>query len=123
MNSRTLIGYIDRRIIDLLDLDINENTPIYISESNIKHIREFHSDAYMNYYDDLPGIIKNPDYVGIAGVAIPSIEYIKQYKVNDEYVNVAVRATKGGVYYIRSMFRIEEGRINDYLKKGKLIKI
>ena len=81
MNSRTLIGYIDRRIIDLLNLNLNENTPIYISESNIKHIREFHSDAYMNYYDDLSDIIKNPDYVGIAGAAIPSIEYIKQYKV------------------------------------------
>lgn len=74
----------------------------------------------MQYYNDLTDIILNPDYVGIAGVEAPSIEYIKQYKINNEYVNIAVRASKAGTYYVRSMFIIEEGRIIDYLRKGKL---
>lgn len=121
MGNRVLIGHIDKKVIELLGLDIKENTPIYISEGNIIHIRENHPDAYMKYYDDVENIISNPDYVGIAGVDAPSIEYIKQYKVDNEYVNIAVRASKAGTYFVRSMFIIEEGRINDYLKKGKLI--
>ena len=120
MENRLLVGHIDKKVIKLLELDIKDNTPIYISKGNITHIRENHADAYMQYYNDLTDIILNPDYVGIAGVEAPSIEYIKQYKINNEYVNIAVRASKAGTYYVKSMFIIEEGRIIDYLRKGKL---
>lgn len=122
MNKRQLVGHISSKIVKALGLDVLAGTPIYISDNNILHIRETHSDAYMKYFNDLEDIISNPDYIGIAGVAIPSIEYVKQYKVNDEYVNIAVRATSNGIYYVRSMFIIEEGRLNDYIRKGKLKK-
>lgn len=122
VNKRTVVGYVSGEVIEALGLDVAPDTPIYISDNNILHIRETHTDAYIKYYDDLEEIIKNPDYIGIAGVALPSIEYVKRFEINDEYVNIAVRATSNGVHYVRSMFIIEEGRLNDYIKKGKLQK-
>lgn len=122
MNKRA-VGTIEKYVIDALGLNIKENTPIFIADTNIQHIREHHSDAYMKYMDSLESVIAKPDYIGIAGVYAPSIEYVKHFRVNDELVNVAVRATSRGVHYVRSMFIIEEGRLNDYLKKNKLIKI
>ena len=118
-NSRYLVSYFSDYVISELQLDIVNNTPIYISDNNIQHIRENHSDAYIKYFDSLSDIISDPDYIGIAGVKSKSVEYIKSFNIDGEYVNVAVRATKNGVYYIRSMFIIEDGRINDYLKNDR----
>ena len=122
MQERKIIGRISQDIIDKLSLDIASETPIFISESNIVHIRETHKDAYIKYFGCLTDIIEHPDYIGIAGVYAPSIEYIRKFEIEGELVNVAVRASRNGTFYLRSMFIIEEGRINDYLKKGHLIR-
>ena len=123
MQKRKIVGYLSEQIIQKLSLEVEPETPIYISDSNTKHIRETHPDAYFKYYDNLHEILEAPDYVGIAGVHAPSIEYIKKFEVNGELVNVAVRTTKSGVYYLRSMFIIEEGRLNDYLNKGFIFEL
>lgn len=34
MENRVLVGHIDKKVIELLGLNIKENTPIYISEGN-----------------------------------------------------------------------------------------
>ena len=120
MNDRKIIGYFSEKVIKLLDIDISPDTPIYLSESNISHIRDTHTDAYIKYFDKITEIISSPDYVGIAGVYASSIEYIKRFEEDDEWVNVAVRTSQNGVYYLRSMFAIGEGRIQDYLKKKYL---
>lgn len=121
MIDRYIVGKLDKAVIDSLGLDALPDSPIFIAESNILHIRERHSDAYMKYFDCLADIIREPDYIGVAGVHAPSVEYVKRFLVNDELVNVAVRATRAGVYYVRSMFVIEEGRLNDYLRRNMLI--
>ena len=119
--DKRIVGYISKEVSEL-EIDVNEGEAIYLSETAINHIRENHSDAYMKYFDDIEDIIKNPDYIGVAGAYAPSIEYIKRYEVNGENVNIAVRASKGGILYLRSMFIIEDGRIEDYLNKGILRK-
>ena len=121
METRRIVGYVSKEVSEL-EIDVDEGDAIFLSDSAISHIRETHSDAYSKYFDDIEEIIKNPDYIGVAGAYAPSIEYIKQYKVNGENVNIAVRASKNGTLYMRSMFIIEDGRINDYLKKGKIRK-
>ena len=122
MQSKIVVGNISKNVAEALSLDVKPGTPIYIAESNITHIRETHTETYIKYFDRLSDIIKYPDYIGIAGVYAPSIEYIKKFEIEGELVNIAVRATKKGIYYLRSMFIIDEGRLNDYLSKGCLVK-
>lgn len=118
--EKLLVGRFSASIIQALSLNISNGTPIFLSENNRIHIQEHHPDAYSKYFDCISDIIEFPDYIGIAGVQAASIEYIKRFNVGTEYVNVAVRATKRGTYYVRSMFIIEESKLNNYIKKGKL---
>ena len=120
--ERKVIGYFSENVVKILSLSIKAGTPIYISDTNITHIREKHTDVYIKYFGNIEEIIKEPDYIGIAGVHAPSIEYIKRFDWDGKLVNVAVRATKSGIYYLRSMFIIENGRLNDYLKRGLLFR-
>ena len=60
-----LIGYISQQVIELLGLNLEPNTPVYIGESNIEHIKNRHPYEYEKYFQDIGDIITFPDYVGI----------------------------------------------------------
>ena len=44
---RKKIGVFSARIIEILELDIPAGTPIYITDSNIEHMKTFHSDDFV----------------------------------------------------------------------------
>ena len=122
-HTRYIAGYFSENIISALSLNISNNTPIYIATNNREHIRSHHSDAYIKYFEHLENILSSPDYVGFGGVKIPSIEFIKIFDIDNEYVNVAVRATAAGVYYVRSMFIINESRVEKYIQQKGFVKL
>ena len=66
--ERSIIGYFSEQVISILSLNIDPETPIYISDTNREHIREHHPDAYQKYFDQISDIISDPDYIGIGGV-------------------------------------------------------
>ena len=82
---RKKIGVFSARIIEILELDIPAGTPIYITDSNIEHMKTFHSDDFAQYGSELNNIIANPDYVG-KNAKDDSIEFTKEYYINGEYV-------------------------------------
>ncbi len=45
-------------------------------------------------------------------------EYIKEYKVNNEYVLVAVRISNSGNLFARTLFTMTDRKKNIYLNKG-----
>ena len=53
MQNREIVGYLSEQVIKRLSLEAEPDTPIFISESNTKHIRETHPDSYIKYYDSL----------------------------------------------------------------------
>jgi hypothetical protein len=118
----TKVGEIDQRVIDLLNLTVEPKTPVFIGESNIEHMKESHPEDYEEYKEQIPKIIKSPDYVGIKPND-KSIEYVKVFIVENKYVKVAVRVSVGGVYFARSIYTVEEIKINSRVGKGTLKKI
>ena len=52
-----------------------------------------------------------------------SIEYVKQFVIDNKYVKVAVRVTTNGTYYARSLYVLNSNRVNNFIKKGSLHKI
>lgn len=116
------IGKVDKKIIKLLGLDLKEEIPIFLGDTNIKHMENQHPEDYKKYGKDIEDIINNPTYVA-RNPNQGSIEYIKEYKINNEYVLVAVRITNTGIMFARTLFIMTERKKEIYLKKGYAKKV
>lgn len=114
-----IIGYISQAVIKTLDLKISPNTPVFIGESNIAHIKSRHPYEYDQYYRDISLIINSPDYVGL-NPKDDSILFVKLYKVNGEYIRVAVKITSGGKCFAKTLHSLSTCNAERYIEKGTL---
>lgn len=122
MTNRKQIGCFSSAVIELLGLDIPSGTPIYIADTNIKHMKTSHPDDFEKYGNDIADIIANPDYVG-QNMKDASIEFTKEYVIDGDFVKVAVRVTTSNVYYARSMYVLNPNRVQNFIRKGTLKKL
>lgn len=115
------IGHFSEKVIDLLKLDIEPNTPIYIGDSNIEHIKKRHPYEYETYFPNIEEIIAEPDYVG-QSPSDQSIAFVKTYQFDSEYIRVAVRITASGRHYAKTLHLLSTCNADRYIDKGTLIK-
>lgn len=80
-----------------------------------------HPADFARYGAELDNILAHPDYVG-QNPTDGSIEYVKEYLVNGEYVKVAVRLAKTNRFYARSLYILNNNRVQNYIAKGTLKK-
>lgn len=111
------IGKLTKKVIQLLELEHKKELPIILGETNIEHMKRQHLEDYKKYGQDISDIINNPTYVA-KNPHQGSIEYIKEYKINNEYVLVAVRVSNNDKMFARTLFVMTERKINIYLKNG-----
>lgn len=116
------IGIVSRQIIDILQLNIKTNTPIFIGESNIKHIIEKHRTDYEKYGIYIEEILSAPDYVGVNNKD-QSIEYVKEFQINGDFVKVAIRISNKGTFFVRSLYALNKNRVSNFISKGTLKKV
>ncbi|MBD5452102.1 MAG: transposase [Lachnospiraceae bacterium] len=117
-----IIGYISPSVIETLNLAIKPNTPVYIGESNIEHIKNRHPYEYDKYYKDIGMIVNSPDYVGL-NPKDGSILFVKLYKIDGEYIRVAVKITAGGKCFAKTLHSLSTCNAERYLEKGTLKKL
>ena len=113
------IACIKKEVIDLLELKIAANTPVYMGDSNREHIRRRHPYEYERYLSDIKMIIENPDYVG-QSPKDGSILFVKLYEIHGEYIRVAVRITATGKYYAKTLHILITCNAERYIEKGTL---
>jgi hypothetical protein len=111
------IGKLNWKVIKLLNLDFKKEIPIILGDSNIEHMKRKHPDNYKKYGNEINKIIANPTYVA-KNPKQGSIEYIKEYKINNDFVLVAVRITNKGTLFARTLFTMTDRKKDIYLKKG-----
>jgi len=111
------IGKLNWRVIKLLDLDYKKEIPIILGDSNIEHMKRKHPDDYKKYRNLFNKIITNPTYVA-KNPKQDSIEYIKEYKINNDFVLLAVRITNKVTLFARTLFTMTDRKKDIYLKKG-----
>lgn len=80
-----------------------------------------HPTDFAKYGAELVNILAHPDYVG-QNPTDHSIEYVKEYLVDGEYVKVAVRLSQSDRYYARSLYILNNNRVKNYIAKGTLKK-
>lgn len=116
-----ILGKLNKCIIDEFRLNFKEGQPIYIGESNLKHMESEHPEDFKLYGDKIEEIINNPDYIA-KHPNKSSIEYIKVYKnENNDHVLVAVRATGAGKLFARTLFVMDKEKVEKYKNKNALI--
>ena len=114
-----IIGYISQSVIETLNLALKPNTPVLIGESNIEHIKNRHPYEYDKYYKDISMIINSPDYAGI-NPKDGSILFVKLYKINEEYVRLAVKITSGNKCFAKTLHSLSTCNAERYIEKGTL---
>jgi hypothetical protein len=115
-NTIIQIGKITPKVAVILDV-VPVDSPILLSESTINHIQNRHPKDYARYGKYIAKIINTPDYVGLRPTD-GTVVYVKEFTFENENVKLAVRATKKGVLFVRSLYVITESRLDNYLKKG-----
>ena len=101
----------------MLSLEVEEDTPIFINDNNLKLMGKKHPDDFAKYGADLENIIENPTYIS-QHPKNGSIEYIKVYKKEQDYVLVAIRISHKQNYYVRTLFVMADEKIYKYWIKG-----
>lgn len=117
----TEIGKIDGIVVSVLNLSLDPDTPIFVGETNLQHMRDEHPEDFLKYGDKLKEILQTPDYVA-KHPQKDSIEFIKRYYDEDieEHVLVAVRATKSHIHFARTLFVMADDKVTKYNKKDAL---
>ena len=113
------VGKINAKVISLLNLNIADGTPIYLGESNIQHMKKRHPADFEKYSNRISDILAAPDYVR-QSPKDGSIEYVKEYQINSEFVKVAVRISGGGKLFARSLYVLNKNRVQNFIEKGTL---
>ena len=114
MTEHVKIGEFTKDVINILMLDIEAGTPIYLGESNRKHMESRHPKEYKKYGGRLEKILSEPDYVGLRSDG--TVEYIKAYGV---HIKVAVRVASVGDYYARTLYRVDSRTANRLIEAGE----
>ena len=116
------IAFISKAVINILGLNISPNTPVFIGETNIEHIKSRHPYEYEKYFPDIGQIIESPDYVGLSPKD-NSMLFVKLYEVNGEYIRVAVKITSSGRCYAKTLHLLSTCNAERYIEKGTLKKL
>ncbi|RFB11471.1 transposase [Bacillus sp. HNG] len=113
------IGVLDEVVVTVLNLSLEPNTPIYISDTNIEHMKDEHPEDFEKYGDKISDILSEPDYIA-EHPNNGSIQYIKVFidEETQERVLVAVRSSKRGILFARSLFVMSDAKIKSYEKRG-----
>ncbi len=111
------IGKVNKKVIKLLELGYENELPIFLGDTNIEHMKRQHAEDYKKYGNDIAEIINKPTYVA-KNPNQGSIEYIKEYKVDNEFILVAVRISSKGTMFAKTLFKMTERKKNIYLSKG-----
>ena len=120
MGKPKQIGILTKEIIDILNLSLTHEADIFIGDSNITHIKRKHMNAYIKYGKYIKDILKEPDFVGL-NKKDNSIEYVKEFVIdNREYVKVAIRVSITNKLFVRTLYILNNNRVQNFIKKNTL---
>ena len=115
------VGVLTKRVIELLELELQEGQGIFLGDSNIGHMTTRHPEDFALYGEYIPDILQEPDYVA-KNKKDDSIEYVKEVEIDDVFVKVAVRVSARGQLFARSVYRLNRNRVQNFITKGTLKK-
>lgn len=116
------VGIVTKEICDLLEISPPEDDRVYLGDTNIIHMKSRHPEAFEKYGEKIVEILAYPDYVR-KNPKDGSIEYVREYFENNEFVKLAVRLSNTNKFYARSLYILNDSRVDRYVKDGRLLRV
>lgn len=117
-----IVGCVSDKIKQILSLPSLGDDNIYLGESNLQHMQKSHPEDFEKYGAELIKILAFPDYVG-QNPRDNSLEFVKEFVLDGDFVKVAVRLSAGNCYYARSLYVLNRHSTENYIAKGTLKKV
>jgi hypothetical protein len=113
------VGILPKKIIKKYGLSCPSDE-VYMYPGAIKHIKKNHAATFALYYDKIPDIISNPDYVGQNPKEPKSVEL---YKLITDYLLVAIKLDPSGYFYLSTFYDLNNGqtKISKRLRSGRIV--
>ena len=115
------VSVFQENVVAALGLSVTPGTPIYLGASNVAHMQAKHPADYAKYGGQISLILSSPDYVH-TNPKDGSVEYVKEFQIDGDFVKVAVRVTGAGTWFARSLYILNAQRVQNFIKKGTLKK-
>lgn len=119
------VGYFKEKMAENLGVEFTGT--IYASPGVIKHIRKRHGKhlskrVATNLIGCMKEILENPDYIGVYKLTENGI-HIELIKKIDSNILIGIDINNNKDYiYVSTMYPISDGKINNKLYSGKLMK-
>lgn len=114
-----IVGYLKQEIIDNLKLNTTRETPIYLGDININHIKNRHPYEYECYFDHIEEIISQPDYYGI-NPKDKNIMLIKIFEMSGNHIRLGIKLTNEGKLYVTTLHMLNSFNFERFLAKGTI---
>ena len=116
------IGQVTNEVKEIFNI-VLEASDIKVNKEELRsHMMKRHHNDVIQHIEDLELILSNPDFVGInPREKGASFEYVKRF---DDNVLVAIKLHKSGdFFYVPTMYRIQDYKLQSRIKSGRLRKI
>lgn len=119
-NRWQVVGELKQEIVNLLKINLKPGV-IFLYPGAIKHIKKRHLDDFYKYFQKIPEIIADPDYVGVHPNEKDSMEFVKNF---EDDVLVAIKLDiKKGYLYLSTMFSLPKSKVPKRIRTGRLLKV
>lgn len=116
------IGQVTNEVKEIFNI-VLEASDIKVNKEGLRsHMMKHHHNDVIRHIEDLELILSNPDFVGVnPREKDTSFEYVKRF---DDNVLVAIKLHKSGdFFYVPTMYRIQDYKLQSRIKSGRLRKI
>ena len=116
------IGQVTNEVKEIFNI-VLEASDIKVNKEGLRsHMMKCHHNDVIQHIEDLELILSNPDFVEInPREKGASFEYVKRF---DDNVLVAIKLHKSGdFFYVPTMYRIQDYKLQSRIKSGRLRKI
>lgn len=114
-----IAGKIPEAVVNYYEISCH-SYEVYMTPGFLKHLKKRnHWDIFMSYYQDIPSMIANPDYVGQNPKEPNSIEL---YKTLNDFLLVPVKLNMSSYLYLSSFYGLDNGanKIEKRLRTGRI---
>ena len=116
------IGQVTNEVKEIFNI-VLEASDIKVNKEGLRsHMMKRRHNDVIQHIEDLELILSNPDFVWInPREKGASFEYVKRF---DDNVLVAIKLHKSGdFFYVPTMYRIQDYKLQSRIKSGRLRKI